>query len=452
MKKEPAKKSKIPQKLRIIACYAIVPVFFTIIYFMMYMTYEDIFQKNQALYKGLPEIWAYVYNFIPRLGEFYQRTAVHYMTIRPSFGLDLLFRLLDVGFSSTLVYALTYFILGEKPRLKTKDSLLFLALFVTLLLTKTSENFTYRFSYVNNYITALLVSVVFLIPYRLKIKEAKIIHYIAFLIIGFLFGISTEIMPVAFILILLGYLAYQKFFKKAKLLNIIKENKIKIAEIIGMFAGLIFFYLGAGLSYRTNGGYAEVYDYLKISGLFHEPIIFVYKFIKHFWYNIRYLGTMIPLCGIIIFDLKRRAKNDKTGKVKNNLYWIIIYTIFDILFMLACSLIAVHDDLYPRLCMPVLLANMAIIYSYIDTIISLKEVSNKALKKVSFALLIIASLMIIDVGIGYVYYHRQIDSNIEKIYMDGDEYPEIEYVDVKTNMINTPIFRIRQLSPFNWDV
>lgn len=451
MKKNNPKKTKFPQKIRIIACYAIVPVFFTFIYFMMYMTFEDIFQKNKNLNNDLPTILNSIYNYIPRLGEFYQRIAVHYMTIRPSFGPDMLLRLFDVAFSSFLVYTLTYFIIGEKPRLKTRDSLIFLSLFITLLVTKTSENFTFRFSYINNYITALLVSIVFLMPYRIKIKEAKTLHYIAFLIIGFLFGISTEVMPIAFIIILAGYLLYQKFFKKAKILNIFKKHKLEIVEFIGLIAGLLFFYSGAGVSFRTNGGYAEAYDYIKISSLFHEPTMFVYKFIMHFWYNIRYLGAMVPLCGIIVFDLARRKKINKSEKISNNLSWIIICIIFNVLFMLACSLIAVHDDLYPRLCMPVLLSNIAIVYTYIDTLISLKEISNKTLKKVSWALLIVASAMIIDVGIGYIYYHKQIDSNIEKIYLDGDEYPEIENINVKTDMINSPVFRIKQLSPFNWD-
>lgn len=443
--------SKKKSKLLPILCYAAVPLFFSLVYLMMYMTYEDIFQKNTNLNSSIFEIWKDIYEFIPRIGEFYQRTVVHFMTIKASFGVDLLFRILDIFYSTALIYFCEFFILKRRPKLQLKDAMLFTALFLSLLLGKTSENFTYRFSYVNNYIIAMLISILFLLPFRLKRFEAKIYYLPLFILLGFLFGISTEVMPIAFLIIIFGYCFYRIFFKKEKILHLITNNKVQVAEILGLLAGLIFFYLGAGLKTRTNGGYAEVYDYVGVSTLIHQPIVFIYKYISHFWYNLRYIGLSIPLIGFIIHDLKKRTKTNPTTDSKKELFWVVTLAIFNFLFICACSLIAVHDDLFPRMAMPLLLSNIAIIYIYINTLIKTKEIETKTIKRISVALLSVALLLSVDWVIGFTAYHNTIDPSIQKIHFDGDGAPEIELIDVETAMHSTPLFKLKQLSPFNWN-
>ena len=440
------------QQIISILCFLIVPLFFTILYFMMFMSYEDIFQKNMSANSSLSETLTYVYNYIPRIGEFYQRTAVRYMTITPSFSLDIFFRLMDVFFSTMLVYTCTYFILGRKPVIKTKDAVIYLVLFISMLLSKTGENFTYRFSYVNNYILALLISVVFLLPFRLQIKNAKWYHCLAFTIIGFLFGISTEIMPIAFLIIAFLYSIIK--IKKTRTTPIVflKQYKLQVFETIGLLAGLAFFYLGAGLSYRTGGGYAEAYDYIGFGLLLHNPITFIYRFISHFWYNLRYIALSIPLFGFIILDLRKRLKKEASATIKKTLFWTIVIAIFNFLFVCASSLIAVHDDMYPRLLMPVLLGNLVAVLQYANIVIIKKEIKAKTLRRISIILLTVCLAMTVDMIIGFAYYHRTIDSQISKIHINGNETPDIELITEDITMKSSPIFRIKQLTPFNWDL
>ena len=440
------------QRLISIACFLIVPLFFTILYSMMFMSYEDIFQKNMSANSSLTETWEYVYNYIPRIGEFYQRTAVRYMTITPSFGLDIFFRLMDVFFSTTLIYACTYFVLGRRPTIKTKDTIIYLLFFVTLLLSKTGENFTYRFSYVNNYILATLISIAFLLPFRLNIKNAKIYHCVAFAIIGFLFGISTEVMPIAFLIIATIYAIIKIKKTKTSIIDFIKQYRLQFIEVAGLLAGLAFFYLGAGLGTRTNGGYAEAYNYIGLGMLFHNPALFIYRYISHFWYNIRYIALSIPLICFIIFDLIKRQKANKSSLTHKTLFWVITIAIFNFLFICASSLIAVHDDIYPRLLMPVLLGDIAIVLLYANLIISKKEIATKLLRISSVVLLILCLGMTADMVLGFAYYHHSIGNDISKIQINGGETPDIELITTDVTMKSSPIFRFKQLTPFNWDL
>ena len=89
--------------------YLLIPLFFIILYFLMTETYEDVFQTNMHKDSSVGEIVGYVNSFIPRIGEFYQRIAVHFMTFQVSFGLDMVFRLLNVAMATGVMYFCTMF-------------------------------------------------------------------------------------------------------------------------------------------------------------------------------------------------------------------------------------------------------------------------------------------------------------------------------------------------------
>ena len=203
-------------KYKVILCvvgYAMIPLFFVLLYLLMTETYEDIMQGNSGASKSVGGIINEIYNYIPRLGEFYQRIAVHFMTPQVSLGMDVVFRLITAMIASGTIYLSAVFIMGRKLKLEYKDVAICLSVLLFLMISIFSEAYTYRFSYANNYVLGLLVTVACLLPFRLKMDNNKWWNVVGCLIVGFLFGISTELAPVAFLILVMGWVIV-KFFKK----------------------------------------------------------------------------------------------------------------------------------------------------------------------------------------------------------------------------------------------
>lgn len=434
--------------------YLIVPCFFVVLYCIMLMSYEELNQKFPEMTKTIPEILYGILNYIPRAGEFYQHTAVHYMTLSMSFGLDLLFRLLTATMASGLIYFSTFLVLKRKPKLKYKDLLIFLGLFLLLMISEASEVFTYRFSYVHNYILAALLTVVFLLPFRLQIENKKFLPLCGMVILGFLFGISTEIAPLAF-LIILAFIVVVKFIKKQlHWSDFWQKYRLYLFGVIGVLLGIAFFYLiGAGISFRTNGGYAEVYDYVSIFNIFKSgKIVTLYKLWQHAWFNMRYLAFPVLMMGLFILIetlIKKFFAKDK----KTNIYLYCVVLAFCALYMAASMQIKVLDDMYPRYMFLVYLSIFISVMSFVRYLLDIFNIEEKILKRSAIIACIVAAVAFIDMTFAFVFYRVQVNPYLDKIARDeitGSVITTGEIQTKKVNMAPSPIFKIMQLTPFDW--
>lgn len=433
-----------------IACYIIVPIFFCIFYFLMTMSYEDILHHSWHAGGDTGTILAYVYNYLPRLGEFYQNLTMRFMDAQASLGFGLILRLFDAVMCTALIYLLTVFVLKRRPRLSYKDALVYLGLFVLLMLFETSEVFMYRFSYVHNYILAMLAMVGFLLPYRLNLQTAKPLALVGMLLLGFLFGISTEIAPIAILIILVASAIIHKITQKLTVKQFLQQYRLQIAGFIGILLGLIFFYVGAGLDSRANGGYSIIYEYIHISEIFSAPLHTIPALIDHFWYNIRYFAFALVLLLFITFSAFVRHKQSKPNQLP--LYLHILA--FCILFLGASSLIKLHDDMYVRFLFPIYVAVFVSIFTFLSEQLSRTDVDLQTFAKVSCIVLLGAgALMTVDMTYAMVRYHSKVapvTNNEITIQNDGNlhfagELPDNPY------MVSSPIFHFRQLTPVNWD-
>lgn len=435
-------------KIFYITCYAIVPLFFVIFYIFMTKTYEDILHTRWHYHQALPDIFSHVYHFIPRLGEFYQRIVMQFMTTQVSFGFDLCFRLLTAAMSAGLIYALTAFVLRRRPKLQWKDIIIYLGLFIALMGFEMAEVFLYRFSYVHNYILATLVFVVFLLPYRFASRSNNPFAYIGMLILGFLLGISTEITPIAVLIVLIGLAIYLKISKTLTWKEFWRCYHLQITGVIGIIFGLLFFYLGAGLSARTGGAYSEIYDYISLGGLFSNPIKTFGKIIWHAWYNIRYLTFgLIFVLFILLHEFVQANKTHNHGRfaLQCSLF------AFDILFIGAASLIKVHDDLYPRFMMPVYIAIFAsIAIFFYQNYLNFSQKTPKVFRFIGIALAVISLIMTVDMSYGIASYFKAIRPIVsENVNIDADEFIRIDPTNTY-DMTPSPLFKFVQLTPFDW--
>lgn len=447
MNKEVNKKHSSIEKKLCICGYAIIPVFFIALYFLMTETYEDILQSNSEALMTPGEIIDRIYNYIPRLGEFFQHIAVHYMTLQVSLGLDAIFRLVTAAIATGTVYLTTVFILGRKPRFCYGDMTTALGTLLVIMISVFSESFTYRFSYANNYVLGLLVGVATLALFRFEFKNVQWWKLVATALLGFAFGISTEIAPVAFLILVCAWAIVKIFMRKElKLKDLWAKYRLQLFAIGGLIVGLAFFYLGGGLGERTNGGYATVYDYISPMGIFKDTLVTGYKLLHHVWYNIRYVFFAIPLMGLFIFVEASLFK--KTNQ--HYLFWQIMLLAFCILFVGATSLIAVHDDLYPRFMLPVFIAILIASALFIRHVSLEAKISEKTKKITATIAVALGTVLIIDTAFAFALYNITLRPMLEAIQYNPGEEVIIGPTEGSYTMIPSPIFSLKQLPPFDW--
>lgn len=445
MKERGRNKRSFERKICVLG-YALVPLFFVVLYLLMTETYEDIRQSNIDATLSVGGIVDSVYHYIPRLGEFYQHLAVHYMTPQASFGPDLVFRLLTAAVASGTVYMSTVFVLGRKLKIQYEDVVIYLGIMLFMMISIFSEVFTYRFSYANNYVLGLFVTIGFLLLFRLKLSGNKWYKIFGGIVLGFAFGISTELAPVAF-LILVGVYTVVKILKKEiSWSDLWGKYRLQTFAVIGLVAGLAFFYLGGGMTARTDGGYAKVYEYVSLSGLLHNTVETVYTLVRHLWYNIRYVFFAIPLMTLFIFVEATLFKKEKA----KYLWWQVLLFAFCVLFFGATTLIAVHDDLYPRFMVPVFIAIMLSTMLFIRHIVEYGKVSEKSLRVTSVVVVSLSVILTFDMAFAFISYNRTVAPALEAIHYNPGNELIIDQIEGNYTMVPSPIFSLKQLTPFDW--
>lgn len=431
--------------------YLIVPVFFVVLYLAMTMNYEDLYQREAYLDDSVGTVLDRIYHWLPRTGEIWQRLAVHLMTPQLSFGWDLVFRLAIAAMASGLVYLLTVFVLGRRPRLAYRDAFIFLGLFICLILLGTSEIFTFNFSYTHNYVISGLLMVAFALPYRLGLSSRHPAVLIGMLILGALLGLASEIIPVALLIIFAGFAIWQLVIHPnlRSVREFWRRYRLQIIGAIGLICGLIIYYLGVNLSSRTDGGYSVVYDYVSPLGIFSDPIITIGKLVRHFFYNIRGLHFAIILMAFIMLleYVNYRQKREQ------RLALLVGCFVFCVLYVGATSILAMHDDIYVRLMAPVYITVYASVWLYASRFLLSRAIfSERAARNFWIIATVVGVLMVGDLSYAMIRYNIKARPYLQDITVDEGFFPvfDSDLVHGAQDMSPSPLFQFQQSSPFHW--
>lgn len=412
------------------------------------MNFEDLYQRAAHIDDDVFSIWYIIYHWLPRTGEIYQRTAIHFMTPQLSLGFDIIFRLLTAAMASGLVFLLTVFVLGRRPRLKIKDALIYLGIFISLLVLGAGEIFTFNFSYAHNYVICALLLVAFSLPYRLKLTKTKLPGLVGVFILGILVGMSSEVVPIALIIII-GALAIFKLKTGSSWRVLWKTYRLQCIGVFGLICGLILYYAGANVGMRVNGGYGEIYDYVSPFGVFKAPVYTIMKIVQHLFYNIRYLHFAVLLMFLIILLEYSKYRHQQS----NHLSIQVCCLAFCILYVGAASLLAVHDDMYYRFMSPVYVTVYASVWLCTSDYINAPEVfTERALRNIYIIFIAIGTLMICDLSYAMIRYNLIVKPHVQEIIVDEEGSPIFDQPSIngEYDMYPSPIFRIEQSSPFHW--
>ncbi|MFV0484948.1 MAG: hypothetical protein ACK5MU_01820 [Candidatus Saccharimonadales bacterium] len=354
------------------------------IIFYLYLTLplsgEDLYQRSQSISQrsagGIMGVIDYVYHYIARLGEFWQRLAALKIDYATGFLPALLLR----GFIATIVVAIpalgTAAILRRRPKITLHDASIFGLIFVALFGTMFRDPLVFGFSHVHNYAIAMFFALIFLLLMQ-KQKYSK--PWLVFLFFASIaFALSTELLPFVYLISLVAVLIYKKIKKQ----KIHPTAKIIIATI-GVLIGMAIYYSGSNISHRIDGGYGEVYGYLSPFAIFTSPLTAIPSFAWHIIYNMRFLAFPLILAiitAIKIYFVRPTRKSDLPDKSTN---LMLVGTA--LLYVLGNTPIMVHDDLYARMMMAPFLA----------LVLYFLNISKHITKKHSLAICISLALYII---------------------------------------------------------
>lgn len=457
-KSEKMKKSK---KILAVLLFCLPCIFFVLAYLTMSMSGEDVAQANMSSGKDFPSLIAWVYHYIPRIGEFVTWPVATGLTYQTSFGFDLFVRMVDMVAVLSIVYLLTCLALRRKLKIALLDAGIFNTVFLLLtvmpqLISPYFGNpFLSGFSFIHNYVLMSLIAILFTIPFiapflGIEKQFGVLRNSFSIFVLGFLFAISTELLPVCFIGVLILYCLYIRLVLHKK----IQIEKWQRFAVVGIIAGLAFFYLGGGLSARTGFTYAETYDYISLSSIFTAPRHFIVTFLLHFVNNIKYL---IPIASFSLLAITTyRVKKGKMALDKARLHVLLL--VFSFIYIIGASLIMLDDALTVRFLLPCYLAFVftvgLFIADFYDTF-----VDNMNWRFAIGLFIALFSLVVIsDMMIGKVQYAKRTNEQLTLVRDRIDRNPDKlcltkQWASSEAGPVYSPIFSFTQEPIFEpWNV
>lgn len=287
--------------------YSLPVIFFVVCYFCMTVWGEDIIQGAGTS----PDIWnditgAFRHN--SRLSDMYAWTVINFFDFQYSFGVDTIFRLLDVAMATGVIYLVTSLVLGRWPKLQIKDSLVFALSFLVIFVTPHGYTLYRGFSVIHNYLIIGLSTLAFALPWVRSFAGQTIPKLYQkwwfALLIGLIFGMSSNITPIAFLIGLVLVKLWQVYQKKSWK-QAWKLPAWQIWMLIGMIVTVAVAYIfGAGVStYANNPVYTETYDYLAFGEIFANLGGSIVRIIKHVAVNFGYSFGLVGMMAVILGGL-----------------------------------------------------------------------------------------------------------------------------------------------------
>lgn len=141
--------------------YALIALFFLTEMLLKPISGEDAHMQRCMLdgWGSFGECARAAIQFIPRLGEIYQRQTIWLYTNLPSLGVGMFLRLFNALIALAVVWVVFRLAVGRSPRLNIRDALVCLAAFWFMVMTPMNQVIFNGFSQVNNYLPLTLAYV-----------------------------------------------------------------------------------------------------------------------------------------------------------------------------------------------------------------------------------------------------------------------------------------------------
>ncbi len=388
------------KKITPILLFLLPVFFFSISYYFITTSAEDIYQGAGSYSSNISfnpinrSLEAFDLN--GRITDMYAWSIIGFYDYHFQFGIDLIFRIIDIIVAVGAVYLLTTLIAGRRLRLNISDGVLMNASFIMLVALRYGVVFVSGFSMIHNYVPLILILLLFSIPYLMMLnnkppKNHCTLLMLGMLFLGIIFGMSSTITPLAFLVAAIVTFATQKKKKY-------KAKSWFFAGIIGLIIGFFISNLiGPGISsYTASSTYTTNLDYVSISDLLVDPIGSTSRLISHITYNTSYfIGPLLLIVIICLFLIKSPrtvlAKFLSRRIPQSDKNIIIAVSVFIVFHILAVSQINAPF----RLLLPAYTAAIFIIGRFLFPLINKEKVSRIVVISISLLYIIAHSILTI---------------------------------------------------------
>lgn len=360
---------KNPKKNRVLAIilYLLPVLFFIISYFLITTSGEDIHQGAGNLRNDIElnviDDMANAFKHSGRITDMYAWSVIDLFDYQYQFGIDTIFRIIDVILISSTFHLATFIILDRKPKLVIKDALVFCSTFVTIIFSMFGRRLYTEFSMIHNYVPLVFTTLLFGIPYlKLLLRRSTfnkpILLAIFLLPLGIVFGLSTTITPLAFLATIIIYLIIDRK-------NLPKLPAWFFTGLVGLIIGsAISFFLSSGISDYTNNSVAAAnFDYISFAEFFSNPLDAIPRLLFHLVYNfgILLLPLIVYFFTAVYFTKSFHqifVKHPFKSLSKNTKRLIIAFSLFIIIHTLA----TIQIKTPPRILIPAYFAGIILIF------------------------------------------------------------------------------------------
>lgn len=396
-----------------IILYVIPIIFLAVTYILMTVAAEDIFQgagTDSDFISGALNAFRYD----SRFSDMYAWSVIRAFDYQFSFGIDTLFRLIDVAISGGIIYIITMLILARRPGLRLKDGAVFATVFFIIFANNNYESLYLAFSNVHNYLIIGFFTLLFSLPFGWKLLNRPLpkngLFTVAMFLCGFMFGFSCNITPAAFLLTLIIVFFFAVINKKINWSKFLRSWEF--ASVLGIAAACILMYgVGNGFSaYTGSSDYLITTDYISFSELLAEPVKNIPRVLSHIVDNFR---DMAPCCIAIGMMLIFEVTMSKKGNDKGGVRLVGCGLLFVVAHTLAMSQILVSSSM--RLIMPAYFIAVAAVGHGIFHMLELAELSEKSLIVYGIVIGIFVSVATTDMAVYRINYNRSMAEVLEGI-------------------------------------
>lgn len=401
------KKKSTPIMVLNITLYVFPIIFFIITYLFMTVSAEDVLQgagtRGSILYALS---WAFDYN--ARLSDMYAYAVINRFDYQFAFGIDTVFRLIDVIFAAGMIYLITFIIIGKRPRLRHGP--IFAAAAMAVYLCPFCDSLYLGFSHIHNYLIIGTFSMLLMLPFALKLQGHTVPKGWGFsalmLVLGFLFGFSSNITPAAFLLALIIAMAYTVIRKKRFDIRTVLRPW-EFTAVLGMLAAIAIMYgAGNGISHYTSGGYSELTDYIPLSSALIAPV----WVLRHIAENLRAMAPcLVTLALALAAELALLRKGVyKDGGARFSAVCLLFVTAHTI------SMTQIYIRPLFRLIMPAYFVTLAGVGFTARRLLSLLPIK-RFITALSLAVLLLTAAATVDIAVFRAEYNRAIAVVLESI-------------------------------------
>ena len=405
--------------LAIAALYILPVLFFAVTYFLQTVSSEDIYQGAGRPISIIEDIQA-AFHWNARLGDMYAWPVINFFDYTYKFGVDTIFRLLDVVMAFAIFFLITTIALGRRPRWKVQDALLFGISFLVVFLSDYSRSLVSSFSHIHNYLPTTLLPLLFLLPFIWSLHGREVLAgrggKLIALVLGLLFALSSNVTPAAFLITAIFVGGYTILFAKRKIKINLRQviNSWQTFAIIGLLVSVFIMYLvGPGVSSYTqgyNGSYVAIGDLLRSPG---ENGVAIIGNIVH---NLQSVAPIIIILGLVVLmeyvihkKKLMRAQEHRIAGLK----FSVLCLVFFVVHVLAVSQIDVSTT--TRILLPAYVCAVISVLFTTNRLLYLADVKQKVLLLIATPVIMLTTVLAADMGVVMVQHQKQATAVFERI-------------------------------------